>query len=75
MGAVWRVPARPSAIRGLATRPSTFRWRVNRRHPGAVLLRDSGEGTSSPTARLACLTCRAEVLVPFSYKSRGACPS
>ena len=25
--------------------------------------------------RLACLTCRAEVLVPFPYKSRGVCPS
>jgi hypothetical protein len=26
-------------------------------------------------ARLACLTCRAEVLVPFSYRSRVVCPS
>jgi hypothetical protein len=26
-------------------------------------------------AQLACLTCRAEVLVPLSYKSRGVCPS
>ena len=26
-------------------------------------------------ARLACRTCRAEVLVPFSCKSRGVCPS
>jgi hypothetical protein len=26
-------------------------------------------------ARLACSVCRAEVLVPFSWKSRGVCPS
>ena len=26
-------------------------------------------------ARLACAGCRAEVLVPFSCKSRGVCPS
>src|SRR5262249_50123866 len=63
---------------------STARGFSPARRTGAGCRASSG-GTSPVTslaacsphgfARLACLTCRAEVLVPFSCKSRGVCPS